>query len=197
MPPRCRWAPMRSPRRSPRKPRSATARSRSSATARAACCGWSRWSKSRRANGRVAYGPVKPADVAEPLQGRFPQRRDAQALARPHRRDPVLQEPGAPDVRALRHHRSAVDRGLSRPRRLRRPDQRADHGAARHRHRSDDVRPARPRRRRLPDRHQVEDRPRRQGRSEIHLLQRRRRRQRHLRRSHADGRRSVSASSRA
>ena len=61
----------------------------------------------------------------------------------------------------------------------------------RHRHRGHDLGPARPRRRRLPDRHQVEDRPRHQGRPEVHLLQRRRRRQRHLRRPHADGRRSV------
>ena len=100
-------------------------RSRSSATARAACCGSSRWSRSRRADGRVAYGPVKPADVPGLVQGQVPQRRQAQALARPHRRDPLLQKPGAPDLRPLRRHRSAVDRGLPRSRRLRRAHQRA------------------------------------------------------------------------
>ena len=146
--------------------------------------------------GRDAQRPrrLRPGETgrrSKPLQGQVPQRRKAQAFARPHRRDPILQEPGAPDVRALRHHRSAVDRGLPRSRRLCRPHQGAHHGAARHRHGGHDLRPARPRRRRLPDRHQVEDGPRRQGRPEVHLLQRRRGRQRHLRRPHADGRRPV------
>jgi formate dehydrogenase iron-sulfur subunit len=36
---------------------------RSSATVRAASIGWSRWSRSRP-SGRVAYGPVKPSDLA-------------------------------------------------------------------------------------------------------------------------------------
>ena len=55
------------------------------------------------------------------------------------------------------------------------------------------VGPARPRRRRLSDRHQVEDRGADQRRPEIHRLQRRRRRQRHLRRPHDHGRRSLRA----
>ena len=64
-------------------------------------------------------------------------------------------------------------------------------GPPRDRRDGDAVRPARPRRRRLPDRHQVEDRRRHHGRPEIHRLQRRRGRQRHLRRPHDDGRRSL------
>jgi hypothetical protein len=51
--------------------------------------------------------------------------------------------------------------------------------------------PARPRRRGLPDRHQVEDGAEAPGRPQIHRLQRRRGRQRHLRRPHADGGRSL------
>ena len=51
--------------------------------------------------------------------------------------------------------------------------------------------PARPRRRRLPDRHQVADGAAGRGRPQIHRLQCRRGRQRHLRRPHDDGRRSL------
>ena len=50
---------------------------------------------------------------------------------------------------------------------------------------------ARTRRRRLPDRHQVEDGARYGSRSQIHRLQCRRGRQRHLRRSHDHGGRSL------
>ena len=53
--------------------------------------------------------------------------------------------------------------------------------------------PARARRRGLSDRHQMAHGRRRRGGSEICRLQRRRGRQRHLRRPHADGRRSLPA----
>ena len=53
--------------------------------------------------------------------------------------------------------------------------------------------PARPRRRGLPDRHQVGDGARHQRRAEIRRLQCRRRRQRHLRRPHDHGGRSLRA----
>ncbi len=149
------------------------------------------------AEGRVAYGPVKPADVPGLFKAKFlngekhklshgltdeiPYFKNQERLtfARCGITDPLSIE----DYRA----HGGFDG----------PDQGAHHGAARHRHRGHDLRPARPRRRRLPDRHQVEDRPRRQGRPEVHLLQRRRGRQRHLRRPHADGRRSAIASSKA
>ena len=67
--------------------------------------------------GRVAYGPVDVKDVAGLFKAGF-SRPDAQARPRPDRRDPLFQESGAADVRALRHHRSAVDRRLSQARRL-------------------------------------------------------------------------------
>ena len=70
---------------------------------------------------------------------------------------------------------------------------RVEHDARRHRQDGDRVRAARPRRRRLPDRHQVEDRSRYGGRPQIHRLQRRRGRQRHLRRPHDHGGRSLRA----
>ncbi len=77
--------------------------------------------------------------------------------------------------------------------RIRGPEESAWHGGRGHCRRSDRVGPSRPWRCGLPDRHQVENRARRQGRSEIHLLQCRRRRQRHLRRPHGDGGRSLHA----
>ena len=86
---------------------------------------------------------------------------------RADRRDPLSQEAGAPDLRALRHHRSAVDRRLPRPWRLRRPEAGAGDGAGGDRRGGDRLGPARPRRRRLPHRHQVEDGARRSGRPEI------------------------------
>ena len=55
---RCRSAPMRSRRHSRRRPDARHRRSTSFAPARAGSIGSSRWSKSRRRIGRVAYGPV-------------------------------------------------------------------------------------------------------------------------------------------
>ena len=110
--------------------------------------------------GRVAYGPVSVGDVAGLFKAKFLDRRHSQTRSRPHRRDSVFQKPGAADFRPLRHHRSGVDRGLSRERRLRGPHQGADDGTGRHSGRGHDLRPARSRWRRLPHRHQVEDGPR-------------------------------------
>ena len=112
--------------------------------------------------------------------------------------DPVFREAGAADVRARRRHRSRQPRRLPGARRLPRPARaRSRMSPADDRQGSDRLRPARARRRGVSDRHQVEDRARRAGRSEVRHLQRGRRRLGHVRRSHADGRRSVRASSRA
>ena len=55
--------PTRSRPRSRLRRQSARSISRSSATVRAACTGWSRWWKSRPTKGRIAYGPVELGDV--------------------------------------------------------------------------------------------------------------------------------------
>ena len=166
---------------------------RSSATARAACSGWSRWSRSRPHPGRIAYGPVTAADVASLVAAKFHAGGNHTLSPRQHRGPPLSEEPGAPHLRALRHHRSGLGRRLRAAWRLRGPEEGAGHGGRGHRRRGHRVGPARPRRRGLPHRHQVEDGARREGRPEIHLLQRRRGRQRHLRRPHGDGGRSPHA----
>ncbi len=120
----CRWAPMPSPRRLPPRPQKGMTPSRDRAqrlarhaVARAAGRGRDR----RRAASPT--GPVIAQLTCRPLQGEVPEGRRAQALPRAHRGDPLLQEAGAADVRPLRHHRSAVDRGIPRARRLRGPHQ--------------------------------------------------------------------------
>ena len=119
--------------------------------------------------GRVAYGPVDAERRAGLFDAGFLQGGKHALSPRPDRRDPLSQEPGAADLRALRHHRSAVARRLSsrmaaiaasRNALTMQPAEIVEEG--------DGLRPARPRRRGLPDRHQVEDRARRQGRPEIH-----------------------------
>ena len=171
----------------------AASTSRSCATARAACSGWSRWSRSRRPSGRVAYGPVTAKDVREPVRRR-PAGGVACAVRRAARGDSLPQQADAADLRPLRHHRSAVAGRLSRAWRTDAAwSGRWSLGAGGDRRRGHQVRPARPRRRGLPDRHQVEDGRRHGGRPEIHRLQRRRGRLRHLRRPHDHGRRSLRA----
>ena len=142
----------------------------------------------------IAYGPVGAEDVAGPVRCRLPARADARSGLGPTEDIPYSQEPGAPDfrARAASSIRCRIDDyrahggydGLA---------QCAEDAAARHRHGGHDFGPARPRRRRLPDRHQVEHRLDAPGRPEIRRLQCRRGRQRHLRRPHADGRRSLHA----
>ena len=125
--------------------------------------GWSRWSRSRR-EGRVAYGPVEAERRRRPVRRRLPRRRRAPRCARPTEEIPFLAQADAPDLRALRHHRSAVARRLQGAWRLKGLRTAVAMAPARHRRRGHRVRPARPRRRRLPDRHQVEDRARHAGR---------------------------------
>ncbi len=183
-------APMRLSRHSSRSQRSAACRSRSSGPARAGFAGWSRWSRWRRLQGRVAYGPVSPEDVASVLE--------SMASNGPH----PLRLGVADEIPWLkRQTRLTFARcGVIDPRSL--DDYRAHGGYKGLRaravarlgcdpQRSHRVRPARPWRRRLSDRHQVEDGRADQGGSKIHRLQRRRRRQRHLRRPHDHGRRSL------
>ena len=147
---------------------------------------------------RHGFGPLEADDVTGP-RGRWPccgeSRRALRPseVARPGREDRLLRASDAPDLCPLRRHRSDFARRVSRHRWLRRSDSRAVADAGRHRRRSHEVRTARTRRRRLPDRHQVEDRARNHLRSEVHRLQRGRGRQRHVRRSHVDGRRPVHA----
>ena len=102
------------------------AKSRSSATARAACCGSSRWSRSRRRTGRVAYGPVTPADVAEPV------RRRSSSTAATHKLSHGLTDeiPYFKNQERLTFARCGITDplsidGLPRARRLRGPHQRA------------------------------------------------------------------------
>ena len=140
--------------------------------------------------GRVGYGPVTPADV-DGLLDADARRRQASARPRPGRGHPLAQAPDAADLRPLRHRRSAsLDdyrahggyKGLERALADRARGDRRGGGA---------FGPARPRRRRLPDRHQMADRRPDPAAAEIHRLQRRRGRQRHLRRPHDHGGRSL------
>ncbi len=85
--------------------------------------------------GRVAYGPVAPDDVAGLFDAGFLEGKDHALSHGPYEEIPLLQEPGKADVRALRHHRSALDRRLPRPRRLRRAFESPAHEAHRYRHR--------------------------------------------------------------
>ena len=111
-------APTRSRPRSCEARRRGASTSRSCATARAACSGWSRWSRSRR---RQAASPTarssrrtsRACSTAGLLDGGGHPLRVGPAGG-----DPLPQAPDAPHLRALRHHRSAVARRLSRPWRL-------------------------------------------------------------------------------
>ena len=137
-------------------------RSRSCAPARAGSTGSSRWSRSRRRQAGVAYGPVAPSDAEALLDAGSRRRRRTQLRLGPTEDIPWLKRQTAPDLRALRHRRSALARRLSRARRLQGP--RARRCAWRPTAIVEEVvavGPARPRRRRLPDRHQVAHRGRR------------------------------------
>ncbi len=93
-----------------RRPRAAT-RSRSSATARAACSGSSPWSRSRRRGpDRLWAGRGQGRRVA--VRRRLPHGRRACALRRQAGRPSLHGAPDPPHLRALRHHRSAVARRL-------------------------------------------------------------------------------------
>ena len=59
------------------------------------------------AEGRIAYGPVEPGDVAEDP------RRQRSEPARPHRGSALLRRAAAIHLRALRGYRSAEPRRLS------------------------------------------------------------------------------------
>ena len=143
--------------------------------------------------GRVAYGPVSPADVASLLAAGLAEGGPHPLRLGPADAIPFLQRQtrltfarcGIVDPRSPRRLRGA--------RRLARPGPRDRDRPARHGRHAEGLRPARPRRRRLPDRDQVVDGPTRRSGAEIRRLQRRRGRQRHLRRPHADGRRSLLA----
>ena len=73
------------------------------------------------AQGRVAYGPVKPRDVASLLESGALQGGDHALRARPDRPARLDEAPAASHLRAHRDHRSAFARRLSRPWRPRGP----------------------------------------------------------------------------
>ena len=175
------------------KPSAAVRPSRSAATARAGCTGWSRWSKSRP---RAAASPTARSRPRMSIHCSKPASWQAGRIALHLGRIdaiPYLAAPGAPELRAHGRDRSAQHRGLRSARRLRRAARRAGHERRADRAAGHRLGPARSRRRGLSDRHQVEDRAGRPGDTEVHRLQRRRGRLGHLLRSHADGRRSVRA----
>ena len=169
-------------------------RSRSSAPARAGSTGWSRWSRSRPPPGRIAYGPVDARRCRRACSTPAARRRGAHPL----RLGLADEIPWLKRQTRLTFARCGIIDPLSLD------DYRA-HGGYQGLERAlalapaaiveevDAVRPARPRRRRLPDRHQVADGRADAGAAEIHRLQRRRGRQRHLRRPHDHGGRSVRA----
>ena len=83
--------------------------------------GWSRWSKSRRRQGRVAYGPVAAGDVEALFEADACQGGAASAAPRRAGGHSLPEAPDAADLRPLRHRRSALARRLPRPWRLARP----------------------------------------------------------------------------
>ena len=143
--------------------------------------------------GRIAYGPVTVADISGLLAADMLAGGPHPLRLGPPEKIPYLAKQtrltfarcGVVDPLSLDDYRAHGGlKGLrARSRDRTRRNDRAGHA----------VRPARSRWRRLSDRHQVEDRCRRAGRAQVHRLQRGRRRLRHVRRSDADGRRSVRA----
>ena len=127
------------------------------------------------------------------VRGRADGGRRPPAAARRDRGARLDEAPAAPDLRPRRDHRPALAGRLSRPWRAGRVAGGPGAATGADRRGGRDIGPARPRRRRLPDRDQVEDRAGGAGRAEIYRLQCRRGRQRHLRRPHADGGRSLPA----
>ena len=169
------------------------ARPRSSAPARAASTGWSRWSKSSATAPASAMARSTPEDADGVLTPMLGDGAHPKALG-PRRGDRLSEAAAAADLRALRRDRPAVARRLSsRTAAARACGARSRSAPAATVKEVLELGPARPRRRGLPDRHQVAHRRRRRGRPEIRRLQRRRGRQRHLRRPHADGGRPVPA----
>ena len=150
IPARWRSARRKSPRRSRRRLPRAGSTQRSCATARAASIGWSRWSRSRRRSGRVAYGPVSAKDVPSLFDAGLVSGGDAHAVARRPRRNSLPGQADAPDLRALRHHRSAVARRLQGAWRAEGPGEGRGDDAGRYRQDGHRFRPARPRRRGFP-----------------------------------------------
>ena len=125
MPARLPSAPTMSPRRSSRLRTSAALadRDRPHRLARAVLAG----ADGRGGDRRRAASPTarsSPADVPS-LFDAMAERRPARAAARRRRRDPLAEAADPPDLRALRHHRSALARGLPRPWRLQGPGARA------------------------------------------------------------------------
>jgi hypothetical protein len=155
-PRRCRWAPMRSPRRS--RDRGRTWRRGPDRAQRLARHVWLEpLVEVVTPQGRIAYGPVGARRRA-PVRRGLPAGRRACAAARPGRVDPVLAEADAAHVRARRRDRPAVDspttkRTAGSPACARRWRWRRPRSSRKSR-----FGPARPRRRGLPGRHQVEAR---------------------------------------
>ena len=150
--------------------------------------------RSGDAEGTLAYGPVAPATSPRLFDAGF-LTGGAHALALGPVEDiAYLGAPAAAHLRA-RRRRSIRCRSttIAAHGGLEGAGARASRAAPRRRRRGDGLRPARARRRGLSDGHQVADCAGRRGRPEIHRLQRRRGRQRHFRRPHADGRRSLPA----
>ncbi len=146
---------------SPPKQSAAARRSTSCATARAACTGSSRSSRSIVDGTRIAYGPVAAADVPGLFDAKFlTGGKHALALGPTEKIDYLAKQTrltfarvGIIDPLSLDDYRAHGGyRGLANALKMtRRADRRHGHGFG----------PARPRRRRVPDRHQVEDRARR------------------------------------
>ena len=102
-------------RRSRARPQSAASTSRSCATARAACYWLEPMVEVETAAGRIAYGPVERRATSTALfDAGFLDGGAHRAAPRPRRGNPVPEAPDAAHLRALRHHRSAVARRLSR-----------------------------------------------------------------------------------
>lgn len=79
--------------------------------------------------GRVAYGPVTAEAVTGLFDAGFVRRQRAPTPAGADRRNSVFEEPGAADLRALRHRRPAFARRLHEPWRLQRAPAGAYDGA--------------------------------------------------------------------
>ena len=101
------------------------------------------------ARGRVAYGPVTPADVAALFDSGFLTGRRASPWPRLDRGDRVSQAPGAADFRTGGNCRSGLAGRLRRARRLSRPGARTFDAGGKDRRRNHRVGIARARRRGL------------------------------------------------
>ena len=145
------------------------------------------------AEGRIAYGPVTVADISGLLDaGMLTGGAHQLRLGRPEELPFLAKQTrltfarcGIVDPLSLDDYRAHGGlKGIARAQRDRSGRDDRD---------GDAIGTARPWRRGVPDRHQVEDRRRCEGRAQVHRLQCGRGRFRHVRRSDADGRRSVRA----